>query len=134
MLKWLAKSLVILILFVPFALGFPLAALTLSRTPDGAMFVFWAAPWSCAFWTLIYSTLSGVPWRDGGAAVRRKREADGGLLVASMRATAWMCFGLAGSYVAEGLLIWTTRSLSAWLVLASYSPLFVCWCWRRLHA
>jgi len=130
MLKWLLKSLLILVVFVPFAAALPFAALWLCRTPGGAMFVFWAAPWSCAFWTLIYRTLSAVPWRQGAEAVRRKREADGGLLVASMWATVWMFGALICSYIAEFLFIFTTRNFS-WMPCATFSPIFFCWCWRK---
>ncbi len=135
LIRSLARSLLVLVIFIPVAAALPLAALSLCRTPDGAMFVFWAAPWSCAFWTLIYSTLSAVPWRQGPEAVRRKREADGGLLVASMWATAWMFGGLFLSYAAEFLLLFLVRGASgrAWLPVATYSPLLLCWLWRRVH-
>ncbi len=136
MIRSLLKSLLIIAVFVPVAAAMPLAALRLCRTPDGALFVFWAAPWSCAFWTSIYSTLSAVPWRQGAEAVRRKREADGGLLVASMRATGWMFGGLFLSYAAEFLLLFLVRGASgrAWLPVATYSPLALVWLWRRVHA
>src|SRR5438876_425928 len=137
MLKWLLKSLLIVAIFVPAAAALPLAAMSLCRTPDGAMFVFWAAPWSCAFWTLIYSTLSAVPWRQGAEAVRRKREADGGLLVASVKATVWMFGALLFSYVAEFALLLAVRDAAfnrMWLPVATYSPLLLCWLWRRVHA
>ena len=130
------KSLLILALFVPVAAAMPLAAMSLCRTPDGAMFVFWAAPWSCAFWTLIYSTLSAVPWRQGAEAVRRKREADGGLLVASVKATVWMFGALLFSYLAEFALLLAVRDAAfsrALLPAATYSPLAFAWLWRRRY-
>ena len=80
MVKWLLKSLLILIIFVPFATLLPLAAMRMTRTLEGAEFWFWVAPWSCCFWVLIYSTLSACPWRQGGEAVRQWREAHGGLV------------------------------------------------------
>ena len=46
-IRSLLKSLLILIIFVPFATALPVAALWLCRTPDGAQFLFWAGPWSC---------------------------------------------------------------------------------------
>jgi hypothetical protein len=76
MLKWLLKSLLILAVFVPFATALPVAALWLCRTPDGALFLFWAGPWSCCFWVLIYSQLGAAPWRQGAEAVRQWREAN----------------------------------------------------------
>src|SRR5260221_619631 len=134
MLKWLLKSLTILIIFVPVATALPLAAMSMCRTPDGAMAIFWAGPWSCAFWILIYSTLSAVQWRQGAEAVRRKREADGGLLLASMWATGWTFGGLFLSYAAEFVLLFLGRGADfnrMWLPVATYSPLAFVWLWRR---
>ena len=133
MLKWLLKSLLILIIFVPFATFLPLAAVAMMRSPEGAEFWFWVAPWSCCFWVLIYSTLSACPWRQGGDAVRQWREAHGGLLHASIIATGWMFGALFFSYAAEFLLIVTTRG-AVWLPVATYSPLAFCWLWRKAHA
>jgi hypothetical protein len=132
MLKWLLKSLIILAVFVPFAASLPLAAVALSRTPDGAQFLFWCGPWSCCFWALIYSTLSGVPWRQGAETVRQHRRDHGGLLVESAKATCWMFGALFFSYCAEGVLLFLTRS-PAWLPAATYSPLAFVLLWRRLH-
>jgi len=133
MLKWLMKSLLILVVFVPFATFLPLAAVAMMRSPEGAEFWFWVAPWSCCFWVLIYSTLSACPWRQGGEAVRQWREAHGGLLHASIIATGWMFGALFFSYAAEFLLIVTTRG-AVWLPVATYSPLAFCWLWRKAHA
>jgi hypothetical protein len=133
MLKWLLKSLLILIIFVPFATFLPLAAVAMMRSPEGAEFWFWVAPWSCCLWVLIYSTLSACPWRQGGDAVRQWREAHGGLLHASIIATGWTFGALFFSYVAEFLLIVTTRG-AVWLPMATYSPLAFCWLWRKAHA
>jgi len=132
MLKWLLKSLLILAVFVPFATALPVAALWLCRTPDGAMAVFWIGPWSCCFYVLIYSTLSATPWRQGADAVRQWRAEHDGLLVASAKATVWMFGALFFSYVAEGALLFTTRSFAI-LPLATYSPLAFAWCWRRVR-
>jgi hypothetical protein len=130
MLKWLLKSLLILIIFVPFATFLPLAAVAMMRSPEGAEFWFWIAPWSCCFWVLIYSTLSACPWRQGGEAVRQWREANGGLLNTSIVACGWMFGALFFSYAAEFLLIVTTRG-AVWLPVATYSPLAFAWVWRR---
>lgn len=127
------KSLLILAVFVPFAAALPLAAVSLCRTPDGAQTLFWLGPWSAAFWTMIYSQISAVPWRQGGAAVRQWREAHGGLLVASAWATAWTFGALFFSYLAETAFLFLTRSF-AWLPLATFSPLAFCWLWRKTHA
>jgi hypothetical protein len=127
------RSLLVLAVFVPAAVGFPLAALSLCHTPYGAMAVFWLGPWSCCFWVLIYSQLSAAPWRQGAEAVRQWREANGGLLHTSIVATVWMFGALFFSYVAEFLLLITTRG-AAWLPVATYSPLAFCWLWRKAHA
>src|SRR5258708_39797109 len=105
MLKWLLKSVLLLVIFIPVATALPFASVALCRTSDGATAFFFIGPWSCCFLVLIYATFSGIPWRLGGEAVRRKREADGGLLVASMRSTAWMVFGLIASDAPEVLLL-----------------------------
>jgi hypothetical protein len=133
MLKWLLKSFLILIIFVPFATFLPLAAVAMMRSPEGAQFWFWIAPWSCCFWTLIYSTLSAVPWRQGAEAVRLHREAHGGLLHTSFFACCWMFGALLFSYVAEVGFLFAFRSFQL-LPLASYSPLAFCWLWRKIHA
>ena len=122
-----------LAVFVPAAAGFPLAALSLCRTPGGAEAVFWLGPWSCGFWVLIYSQLSTVPWRQGAEAVRQWREVHGGLLHTSIVATGWMFGALFFSYLAEFLFIVTTRC-AVWLPVATYSPLAFCWLWRKAHA
>jgi len=133
-IRSLLKSLLVLAVFVPVATCLPLAALRLCRTPEGAQVIFWLGPWSCCFWVLIYSQLSAAPWRQGGEAVRQWREAHGGLLVTSVKATVWMFGALFFSYVAEGAFLFTTRSLSPWLPAATYSPLLFAWLWRRVRA
>jgi hypothetical protein len=136
MLKWLLKSLLVIVVFVPFAAALPLASVSLCRTLDGAMFLFWTGPWSCCFWVLLYSQLSAAPWRQGAEAVRQWREANGGLLVKSVKATVWMFGALFLSYLAEFLLLFADRSAAsnrAWLPVATYSPLALVWAWRRLH-
>jgi hypothetical protein len=130
LIRTLFKFLLTAAIAIPLMVVFPIAAVALSRSPEGAQVLFWAGPWSAAFYTLIYSVLSSVPWRQGGEAVRQHREAHGGLLVASMWATGWMFFGLFGSYFAEAALMFTTRRFAI-LPLATYSPLFACWLWRR---
>ena len=134
MLKWLLKSLLILAVFVPFAAALPLASVILCRTPDGAQFLFWTGPWSCCFWVLIYSQLSAAPWRQGRDAVLRWREANGGLLHTSIRATGWMFLGLFASYAAEFLMLFLVRpsaSGRALLPIFTYSPLAFAWVWRQ---
>jgi hypothetical protein len=128
----LIRSLLVLAVFVPVAACLPLAAMTLTRTPEGTQALFWIGPWSAAFWTLLYSQFSAAPWRQGREAVHRWREEHGGLLHTSFWACAWMFGSLFFSYVAEALLIRFTRSTTL-LPLACYSPLAFCWLWRKTH-
>ena len=68
--------------------------------------------------------------------MRQWREAHGGLLVTSVKATAWMFFGLLASYAAEFLLLFLRRGAAsgrAWLPLFTHSPLVLAWGWRRIH-
>ena len=136
-IRSLLKSLLVLAVFVPFATALPVAALWLCRTPDGAQFLFWAGPWSCCFWVLIYSTLSAAPWRQGAEAVRQWRAEHGGLLRTSILACGWMFGALFFSYVAELALLFAGRgaaSSRALLPVATYSPVAFVWIWRRIHA
>lgn len=79
LIKGFLKSLIILILiaFVPFAMLFPFAVLSLCRTPGGAEVVFWLGPWSCCLWVLLYSQLSASKFWLGAEHVRQWREAKG---------------------------------------------------------
>ncbi len=131
-IRSLLKSLLVLAVAVPVMALFPLAALTLSRDPEGAQLLFWLGPWSCCFWVLIYSTLSAAPWRQGAEAVRQWRAEHGGLLHTSILACGWMFGALFFSYVAEGAFLFLTHSF-AWLPAATFSPLAFAWCWRRVR-
>src|SRR5271170_3917866 len=133
MLKWLLKSLLILAVFVPFTTALPVAALWLCRTPDGAQFLFWAGPWSCCLWVLIYSQLSATPWRQGAAAVREWRGANGGLLHTSFFACGWMFGAIFFSYVAESALVLAGIHSRSVLPLATFSPLLFAFLWRKAH-
>ena len=68
--------------------------------------------------------------------MRQWREAHGGLLVTSVKATVWMFGGLFLSYAAEFLLVFAGRGAAfnrMWLPAATYSPLALVSAWRRLH-
>ena len=131
LLKSLLRSLLILAVFVPFAALLPLAALTLTRTPEGAQALFWAGPWSAAFWTLILSQFLGSKAWRGAEAVRQWRAANGGFGHTIPRACGWMFGGLFLSYAAELAVLILTRS-PALLPLGTYAPvlLAVVWCSR----
>ena len=132
MIRSLLKSLLIVAAFVPFAMLFPFAVLSLCRTPGGAEVVFWLGPWSYCLWVLLYSQLSASKFWLGAEHVRQWREAHGCLLHTSILACGWMMGALFFSYVAGGALLFTTRSF-AMLPLATYSPLAFAWCWRRVR-
>lgn len=136
LLRWLLRSITILAVFVHVAAALPLAAVSLCRTPGGAEFMFWCGPWSCCLWVLFYSQLSAAPWRQGAVAVRCWREAHGGLLHTSLKATAWMFLGLFASYAAEFLMLFLVRGDApsrALLPIFTYSPLGFVWLWRRVR-
>jgi hypothetical protein len=109
------------------------------RDPDVRIAVVFAAPFSASVLTLFYSTLSETPWRKGRGAVLEWREAHGGLIGSWIRGTLWAFFGLFFSFAAEVAFLFTLRFRDAhppfaMLALPAYSPVFICWCWRKLHA
>jgi hypothetical protein len=132
-LKWLLRSLLILAVFVPFAALLPLAALTLTRTPEGEQVLFWAGPWSAAFWVLVISqVVSSRCWR-GAEAVRQWRATNGGFGRTIPRACGWMFGGLFLSYATElALIICFPGSPHFLLPVATYSPaaFALVWCSR----
>jgi hypothetical protein len=130
LIRSVLKSLLVLAVAVPVMALLPLAAVAMTRTPDGATAVIWFGPWSCCFWCLIYMTLSAVPWQEGGAAVHQWREEHGGLLHTSIVGCFWMFSSLFFSYVAEFALLFLTRNFT-WLPAATFAPLGFCWVWRR---
>lgn len=133
LLKWLFRSLLILVVFVPFAALLPLTALILTRTPEGAQVLFWAGPWSAAFWVLIISQIvSSLCWR-GAEAVQQWRAASGGFGSTIPRACGWMFGGLFFSYAAQLALILCFRGSPRFLLpFATYSPaaFALVWCSR----
>jgi hypothetical protein len=136
MLKWLLKSLIILAVFVPFSFALPLASVALCRTPDGAMFLFWAGPWSCCVLVLFYAQLSASKFWLGADHVRQWRAERGGLLHTSIIGCGWMFGALICSYAAESLLVFLLRGTASGRMLlpaATYSPLGFAWLWRHTH-
>jgi hypothetical protein len=111
-----------------------------------AQLFLWTAPLSCAFWTLVYSQWSGaMAWQRMGR-VKTWRRDRGGFLHTATQATAWMFFGLFGSYLSEiAFLIafhfvpWSVSGaprLTLWFgtfPFACYAPLFTTWAWRRRY-
>jgi hypothetical protein len=101
MLKSLLKFLLILVIFVPFAMVMPLASFWLCRTPEGAQVVFWAAPWSACFWALIAHVFVGSRFWRGRESVLAWRSERGGYLRSSIRSTMVMFGALFASYALE---------------------------------
>ena len=133
MIRSLLKSLLVLAVAVPVMTLLPLAAVAMTRTPDGAVVWFFLGPLSAGFYAMLYATLSAVPWRKGGAAVHRHREEHGGLLIASMWATAWLFGSIVLSYAAEFTLVFAGVRSRSMLPVATYSPLAFAWCWRHVR-
>ena len=130
-LKSLLKSLLILSIFVPFALVMPLASFWLCRTPEGAQVVFWAAPWSACFWALIAHVFVGSRFWRGRESVLAWRAARGGFLASGIRSTVVMFSTLGASYALELAVVFlvppsvTVRQL---FPLVTYTPaVFVLW-------
>ena len=132
-IRSLVKSLLILIVFVPVMAALPLAAIAMTRTPEGAVAWFFVGPWSAGFYVLVYSQISATPWRQGAAAVREWREANGGLLHTSFFACGWMFGAIFFSYVAEFALVLAGIHSRSALPLATFSPLLFAWLWRKTH-
>jgi hypothetical protein len=156
MLRWLKQMLLLNILLVPPMVIMPLLCflpLWLVATHQQEDFgtiaavTFFAAPFSCSFWVLIYSQWSSArAWQRMGR-LRDWRKDHGGIVHTVVRATAWMCFGLVGSFICEGAFIVAFRvafgsgagssRLTLWFSafpFAAYAPLFAAWAWRRRHA
>jgi hypothetical protein len=139
MLKWLLifllQRLLILILLVVASAILPVAAFWLCRDPLGGQVFFWAAPWTCAFWTLLASVLIGSRFWRGSEAVKAWRAARGGYVRSAGKSTAWMFFGLFASYASEFavvLLLPASPLARTLLPLATYSPAIFAalWCSR----
>jgi hypothetical protein len=138
MLKWLLsvllQRLLILIVLVVASAILPVASFWLCRDPLGGQAFFWAAPWTCAFWTLLASVLIGSRFWRGPGAVKAWRAARGGYLRSAGKSTTWMFFGLFASYAAEFavVLLLPSSSLARTLLpLATYSPAIFAALWCR---
>ena len=134
LLKHLIGTTLIALALVPFAFICPLLFL-IAKDPDVRIAVVFAAPFSASVLTLFYSTLSETPWRKGREAVLEWREAHGGLIGSWIRGTCWTFFALFFSFGAEVAFLFTYhRDPFPALILPAYSPLIICWVWRKLHA
>ena len=135
MLKWLLKSLFIVIALVVASAFLPLASFWLVRDPVGGQLFFWLAPWTCAVWTVFVSVLVGSRFWLGREHVLAWRAARGGYLISSLKSTALMFLALLASYAFEfAVVLLLPRSPTALrlLPLAAYAPvvLALAWCSR----
>jgi hypothetical protein len=134
MLKWVLKSLFILIALVVASATLPFASVWLCRDPAGGQVFFWVAPWTCAVWTVFVSVLVGSRFWLGREHVVAWRAARGGYLISSLKSTALMFLALLASYAFEFAVIFllppSTTSLR--VLLAAYAPvlLALAWCSR----
>jgi hypothetical protein len=65
MLKWLLRfvlqRLLVLFVLVVASVLLPLGSFWLCRDPLGGQLFFWAAPWTCAFWSILAYNLKFRP-------------------------------------------------------------------------
>jgi hypothetical protein len=134
LLKHLIGTTLIALALVPFAFICPVL-FVIAKDPDVRIAVVFAAPFSAAVLTIFYAQLSSCPWRRGRAAVEEWRETNGGIIVEWVRGTAWAFFALFFSFGAEVAFLFTYHhDPFPALILPAYSPLIICWVWRKLHA
>jgi hypothetical protein len=133
--KWLLKSLLILIALAVASATLPFASVWLCRDPVGGQVFFWVAPSTCAVWTVLVSVLVGSRFWLGREHVLAWRAARGGYLISSLKSTALMFLALIASYAFEfAVILLLPRSPTALrlLPLAAYAPvlLALAWCSR----
>jgi hypothetical protein len=135
MLKWLLKSLLILIGLLVVSAILPFASFWLCRDPVGGQIVFWAGPVTAAVLTLFASVLIGSRFWFGRAHVLAWRTARGGYFRSVIRSTCWMFFGLFGSFACELAAIFLlppSPTVCHLFPVFTYAPvaLAVIWCSR----
>ena len=129
MLKWLLKALLerllILIALVFVSVILPFVSVWLVHDTLGGQVVFWVAPWTCAFWTLLASVLIGSRFWRGKDQVLAWRKERGGYLRSFLKSTAVMFLALFASYACEvAVILLLPRSPTSLrlLVFAAYAP------------
>jgi hypothetical protein len=135
MLKWLLifllQRLLILIVLVVASAILPFASFWLVRDPVGGQIFFWAAPWTCAFWSILAYNLIGSKFWRGREAVEEWRARRGGYLRSVAKGTAWMFASLFFSYACEFAYIFLMSPSPAamqFLPAATYAPVaFTYW-------
>lgn len=139
MLKWLLKSLLIVITLVVASATLPFASFWLVRDPVGGQLFFWLSPWTCAVWTVLVSVLVGSRFWMGRVHVIAWRRERGGYLRSCLKSTAVMFLALFASYACEfAVILLLPRSPTSLclLVLAAYAPVGIAAVWsafRRVY-
>jgi hypothetical protein len=101
LLKSLLKDLLIAVVLLAASLVLPVAGFWMCRSAIGGTVFFFAAPWTCAVWSLLIVQLGGSRFWRGRAHVLAWRVAHGGYVHTILRGTGWMFFGLLASYCCE---------------------------------
>ena len=101
LLRHLLADALILIVLLAASLVLPVAGFWMCRSELGGTVFFFAAPWTCAVWSLLIVQLGGSRFWRGRAQVLAWRAAHGGYLHTILRGTGWMFFGLLASYGCE---------------------------------
>lgn len=135
LLLHLLADLLIAVALLAATLVLPVAGFWMCRSSIGGTVFFFAAPFTCAVWTLLASVLIGSRFWLGAGAVKAWRAARGGYMRSAAKSTAWMFFGLFGSYAVEFavVLFLPASPLSRTLFpFAAYSPAIFAamWCSR----
>ena len=132
LLRHLVGTLLLALMLVPFAFFFPALFLLAPKDPDARVLIFFAAPLSAGVATLIYSQWSSVHAWNRMGRLGQWREDHGGIFRTVPRACGWLFGPIFFSFIAEFAFAFSFRSAPfGMLALATYSPLFFCWYWRR---
>jgi len=132
MLKWLLKSVLILIALALTSAILPVASFWLVRDPLGGQLFFWLSPWTCAVWAVLVSVLIGSRFWLGREYVLAWRAARGGFVMSSLKSTALMFLALLASYFFEfAVILLLPRSSTSLLLLplAAYAPVAIAALW-----
>ena len=132
MLKWLLKSLFVLIALLVASAILPVASFWLVRDPLGGQLFFWLSPWTCAVWTVLVSVLIGSRFWLGREYVLAWRAARGGFVMSILKSTALMFLALLASYAFEfAVILLLPRSPTSLrlLPLAAYAPAGIAALW-----
>ena len=130
-LFFLLRRLIILFLLVVASAILPVASFWLVRNPVGGQVFFWAAPWTCAFWSILAYNLIGSKFWRGREAVEEWRARRGGYLRSVAKGTTWMFASLFFSYACEFAYIFLVPPSPAamqFLPVVTYVPVaFTVW-------